>query len=225
MKRLKYKQFQSEIILLNVRWYLAYPLSYRNLEEMMKDRGLDLAHTSIYRWVQDYSKVLVKNFNKRKLPVSKSWRMDETYIKVRGKWKYLYRAVDKHGMTVDFMLSSKRDVKAAASFLCKAIGNNVTPEKINIDCSGANTSGIELYNDVSGTNIEIRRCKYLNNIVEGDHFGIKKVLTASKGFKRMHSARNTIYGAEVIRMIRKGQLWPEGSVYSNQFEAFVSLVA
>ena len=88
-----------------------------------------------------------------------------------------------------------------------------------------NTAGIELYNDVSGTNIEIRRCKYLNNIVEGDHFGIKKVLTSPKGFKRMHSARNTIYGAEVIRMIRKGQLRPEGSLYSNQFEAFVSLVA
>ena len=148
-------------------WYLAYPLSYRNLEEMMNDRGLELAHTSIYRWVQEYSKALVKNSNKRKRPVSRSWRMDETYIKVRGKWKYPYRAVDKNGMTVDFMLSGKRDVKAAASFLCKAIGNNGTPEKINIDCSGANTSGIELYNDVPGTNIEIRRCTYLNNIVEG----------------------------------------------------------
>ena len=126
---------------------------------------------------------------------------------------------------MDFMLSSKRDVKAAASFLCKAIGNNGTPEKINIDCSGANTAGVELYNDVSGTNIGIRRCKYLNNIVAGDHFGIKKVLTSPKGFKRMHSVINTIYGAEVIRMIRKGQMHLEGSVYSNQFEAFVSLVA
>lgn len=151
--------------------------------------------------------------------------MDETSITVRGTWKYLYRSVDKNGMTVDFMLSSKRDVKAAASFLCKAIANNGTPDKINIDCSGAHTAGIKLYNDVSGTQIEIRTCKYLNNIVEGDHFGIKKVLTSPKGFQRMHSARNTIYGAEVIRMIRKGQLRPEGSVYSNQFEVFVSLAA
>ncbi len=225
MKRLKYKQFQAEIILLNVRWYLAYPLSYRNLEEMMKDRGLELDHTSIYRWVQEYSKVLVKNFNKRKRPVSRSWRMDETYIKVRGEWKYLYRAVDKHGKTVDFMLSSKRDVSAAASFLCKAIGNNGIPEKINIDRSGANTAGISLYNHLASTNIEIRRCKYLNNIVEGDHFGLKKTLTSVKGFKRMRSARNTIYGSEVIRMILKDQLKPSGSVRSNQFEAFVSLVA
>ena len=110
MKRLKYKHFHADIIFLSVRWYLAYPLSYRNLEEMMNDRGIKIDHTSIYRWVQEYSPKLVKNFNKRKRPVSKSWRMDETYIKVRGKWRYLYRAVDKQGKTVDFMHSSRRIV-------------------------------------------------------------------------------------------------------------------
>jgi putative transposase len=151
--------------------------------------------------------------------------MDETYIKVRGKWRYLYRAVDKQGKTVDFMLSGKRDVSAAASFLCRAIGNNGVPDIINIDKSGANTAGINLYNQIESSSIEIRRCKYLNNIVEGDHFGLKRTLTSVTGFKRMRSAKNTIYGAEVIRMIRKDQLEPSGLVRLSQYESFKGLVA
>ena len=225
MNQLKWRHFHRDIVLLSVRWYLAYPLSYRNLEEMMQDRGIKIDHTTIFRWVQAYSKNLTENFNMRKRPVSSSWRMDETYIKVGGVWRYLYRAVDKQGMTVDFMLSSKRDTIAAANFLCKAIGVNGIPEKINIDQSGATVSGIELYNKVNGSNIEIRQCKYLNNIIEGDHFGLKKNLTTVTGFKRMTSARNSIYGAEVIRMIRKDQLKSTGSVRLSQFEKFKSLVA
>ena len=162
MEQLKWKHFHQDIIFLSVRWYLAYPLSYRNLKEMMNDRGIEVDHTTINRWVQEYSPKLVSQFNKRKRPVCTSWRMDETYIKVGGKWRYLYRAVDKYGMTIDFKLSTKRDVYASASFLCKAIGNNGMPTKINIDKSGANTAAINMYNDVSGTEIEIRQCKYLN---------------------------------------------------------------
>ena len=225
MNQLKWRHFHRDIVLLNVRWYLAYPLSYRDLEEMMQDRGFKIDHTTIFRWVQAYSQILVPNFNLKKRQVSKSWRMDETYIKVGGVWRYLYRAVDKQGMTVDFMLSSKRDTIAAANFLCKAIDVNGIPEKINIDQSGANASGIELFNKVNGSKIEIRQCKYLNNIVEGDHFGLKKTLTTVTGFKRMTSAKNSIYGAEVIRMIRKDQLESTGSVRLSQFEKFKSLVA
>jgi putative transposase len=103
----------------------------------MRDRGLEVNHTSMYRWVQQYSQVIVQNFNKRKRPVSKSCKMDETYIKVRGKWRNLYRAARKQGKTVDFMLSSKRDVSAAASFLCRATRNDGVPDKINIDKSGS----------------------------------------------------------------------------------------
>jgi putative transposase len=149
--------------------------------------------------------------------------MDKTYIKARGKWRYLYRAVDKQGKNVDFMLSSKRDASAAASFLCQATRNNGVLDKINIDKSGANTAGINLYNQIESTNIEIRRCKYLNNIVEGDHFGLKRALTLATGFKRMEPAKNSIYGAEVIRMIRKDQLEPYGLMRRSQFEKFKSL--
>ena len=151
--------------------------------------------------------------------------MDETYIKIRGKWVYLYRAVDKEGLTVDFRLSSKKDKHAAADFLCRAIANNGVPKKINIDKSGANAAGIELYNNLSDTNIEIRQCKYLNNIVEGDHYGLKKTLTSVTGIKRFKAAKSAIYGAEVIRMIRKDQLEYSGSLRPNQYEAFCSLIA
>ena len=198
MNQLKWRHFQRDIILLNVRWYLAYPLSYRNLAEMNEDSGLTVDHTTLYRWVKAYSTILEENFQKRKRSVGTSWRMDETYIKVRGKWVYLYRAVDKEGLTVDYRLSSKRDMSAAANFLCRAIGNNGTPEKINIDQSGANKAGVNFYNNLSGTDIEIRQCKYLNNIVEGDHYSLKKCLTSVTSFKRFRSARNVLYGAEVI---------------------------
>ncbi len=218
MKLTKWRHFHHDIILLNVRWYLAYPLSYRNLEEMMADRGIEIDHKTIYQWVQTYSADLLKSFNRKKRPVNKSWRLDETQIKIKGTWKYLYRAVDNKGDTVDFMLSSKRNQVAAANFLCRSINNNEVPDKINIDQSGANTAGIELYNQVTGAKIEIRQCKYLNNIIEGDHFGLKKSLTSSTGFKRFETAKNSIYGTELIRMIRKNQYDFNGSVRASQFE-------
>ena len=139
----KWRHFQSDIILTCVRWYLAYPLSYRNIEEMMKERGVDVDHTTINRWVLKYTPEIEKKFRKYKNPVGRSWRMDETYIKIKGRWKYLYRAVDKEGRTVDFLLTAKRDRKAAKRFFKNAIGTNGTPEKIKIDKSGANTAGIK----------------------------------------------------------------------------------
>lgn len=225
MIEVKWRHFHQDIILLNIRWYLAYPLSYRDLQEMMQDRGISIDHTTIYRWVQAYSDDLLASFNKRKKPVSGSWRMDETYIKVKGRWRYLYRAVDKQGKIIDFMLSSKRDKTAAANFLCRAITINGIPEKINIDQSGANAAGIELYNTVIGTSIEIRQCKYINNIVEGDHFGLKKRLSTTTGFKRFDSAKRSIYGAELIRMIRKEQYDCSGSVRLSQFEILKMVAA
>ena len=166
----KGKHSEREIILTCIRWYLAYALSYRDLEEMMLERGVNVDHTTIYRWMFEYSAFLEDEFKKRKKPVGSSWRMDETYIKVKGEWCYLYRAVDKEGNTIDFLLTKTRNKDDAINFFKKAIDNNGSPEKVNIDKSGSNTAGLTDINkeikDQGGTLIEIRQNKYLNNMIE-----------------------------------------------------------
>jgi putative transposase len=165
--------FPKSIGLQAVFWYLRYSLSYRDIEELMKERGVGLDHATVQRWVVKYTPILETKFRKRKRAVGSSWRIDETYIKVKGKWCYLYRAVDKKGKTIDFLLTKNRDKLAAKRFLIKAIGNNRVPKKITIDGSAANKSALEEYNKENGTSIEIRQVKYLNNIVEQDHRGVK----------------------------------------------------
>ncbi len=200
----KGSQFEQGIILWGVRWYVEYPISYRQLEEMMKERGVEVDHSSLNRWVLKYTQELDKAFRQRKRPVSGSWRMDETYISVRGKWKYLYRAVDKSGDTIDFLLTAKRDHKAAMRFLRKAIMQNGLPVKITIDKSGANASAVNGYNEEADTEIELHQVKYLNNIVEQDHRAVKRVSRPMLGFKSFWSATKTLAGIEVMHMIRKG---------------------
>jgi putative transposase len=158
--------FPQDIILMGVRWYVAYPLSYRHVEELMEERGVPIDHATIQRWVVKYSPLLEEAFHRRKRPVWISWRMDETYIKVKGQWRYLYRAVDKQGQTIDFLLTEHRDEAAALRFLKKAIRRHGVPEKITIDGSAANEAAIKSYNEAHGTAIVIRKTKYLNNIVE-----------------------------------------------------------
>lgn len=138
----KGRHFPKDMILMSVRWKLAYPLSYRNIEELMEERGGSLDHSTVQKWVVHYAPQLENAFRKRKKPVGISWRMDETYVKVSGKWVYLYRAVDKEGNTIDFMLSEKRDRPAVLKFFKKAIGSSGLPQKVNIDKSGSNTAVI-----------------------------------------------------------------------------------
>ena len=212
------RHFPKDVILTTIRWYLRYNLSYRDIEELIAERGIDLDHSTLNRWVIRYTPGLVTNAKKHKRRVGVSWRFDETYIKVRGQWKYLYRAVDKDGDTIDFLLTAKRDTKAALRFLRQAIRNNGTPVKINIDKSGANTAAIEAYNKESGASIEIRQCKYLNNIVEQDHRRVKQKTRAALGFKAFYSAHATVVGVELINMIRKGQVRPiPGGSFIQQF--------
>ena len=216
MIEFKGSHFERDVILWGVRWYVAYPISYRQLEEMMDERGVEVDHSTLNRWVLKYVPLLETQFCARKRSVGSSWRLDETYVKVRGVWKYLYRAVDKAGATVDFLLTAKRDCKAALRFLRKAIRCNGTPIKITIDKSGANTAAIGSYNTDRKAGIEMRQIKYLNNIVEQDHRAIKRQIRPMLGFKSFWSAAVTLAGVELMHMIRKGQLLRRGELCSAQ---------
>ena len=206
----KWKHFVGEIILLNVRWYLKYPLSYRNLKEMMIERGIQVDHSTIMRWMHQYSPEIEKKIRRHLRPTNDSWRVDETYIKVKGEWKYLYRAVDSNGNTIDFMLSAKRNKKAAKRFLKKALGSkhNQMPRAITVDKNPAYPSAVnELKNDrILPQNVSLRQIKYLNNIVEQDHRSIKQIVRPILGFQSFHTAIKTLKGIEIMHMIKKGQV-------------------
>jgi putative transposase len=220
-KVIKRQHYPLEVMLTCVRWYVAYPLSLRHIEEIMAERGVSVDHATVHRWSLKILPVLAKVSRRRQRPVGKSWRMDETYIKVRGCWKYLYRAVDRDGATVDFLLTARRDEAAARRFLERAINRHGEPDKITIDKSGANTAAINSYNAEHKASIEMRQCKYLNNIVEQDHRAIKRVTRPMLGFKSFWCARILLAGIETMHMIRKRQLGP-GSTASAA-EQFYSL--
>ena len=206
----KWKHFQPEIILLNVRWYGRYALSYRDLEEIMAERGLSVDHSTLNRWVLQYGPELDKRCRPHRRPTHDSWRVDETYVKVKGEYKYLYRAVDSSGQTLDFMLSAKRDTKAAKRFLKKALKarHTQTPRVINVDKHAAYPPAVdELKKEETLTeDTELRPIKYLNNLIEQDHRRIKRLVKPGLGFDSFNTARRTLKGYEAMAMIRKGQI-------------------
>ena len=217
-------RYSAEIIVHAVWLYCRYALSYRDVEEILKDRGILVDHATIQRWVYKFAPIFEKEFRKRKKRVGTSWRMDETYLKVNGNWHYYYRAVDKNGDTVDYLLRSKRDTIGAHAFFKKATKNNGDPHKINIDKSGSNSAGINAINKENGTDIEVRQNKYLNNRIEGDHRFIKRRTRPMLGFKKSNSAKRTLSGIETIHMIRKNQL-KDGDPKLTNYGKFVSLLA
>ena len=206
----KWRHYQLESILLCVRWYCAYPLSYRQLAEMVNERGMDVHYTTVFRWVQEYAPELDKRCRPHLQLTNNSWRVDETYVEVKGKWKYLYRAVDSKGNTLDFLLTAKRDAQAAKRFLRKALKavHNQEPRVINVDKSAAYPKAIDelKVKEELHEQVELRQNKYLNNIVEQDHRGIKRLVKPGMGFGSFNTARRTIRGYEAINMLRKGQI-------------------
>jgi transposase-like protein len=206
----KWRHYESEIILLCVRWYLRYALSYRDLEEMMRERGLSLDHTTIYRWVQAYAPELEKRIRPHLRPTNDSYRVDETYVKIKGESKYLYRAVDSTGQTIDFMVSAKRDARAAKRFFHKMLKtpSHSSPRVINVDKNQAYPPAVEQMKE-EGTlpnRTQLRQCKYLNNIIEQDHRFIKRRVNPGLGFFSFNTAWRTIRGYEMMNVIRKGQI-------------------
>ncbi|WP_322864762.1 IS6 family transposase (plasmid) [Aquicoccus sp. G2-2] len=220
----KGSQYPKPVILYAVFFYVRYAVSYRDLEEIMAEREVEVDHATLNRWVVKFSPLIATNAQARKKPTAISWRMDETYIRVRGKWTYLYRAVERDGQTLDFMLSERRDTAAARRFFKRAVVTNGIPDRIAIDKSGANLAGLQSLNIIlkftnAGRIINIVQSKYLNNIVEQDHRFIKRVTRPMLGFKAFHSIAATLAGIEVAHMIRKEQLGQTGLSAFNQLAA------
>ncbi|MGI4946145.1 MAG: IS6 family transposase [Janthinobacterium lividum] len=206
----KGRQFTAEVILWAVRWYLMFPISYRDLELMLEDRGVDVDHTTIFRWIQDYAAELAKRVRPHIRRSNGSWRVDETYVRVKGRWTYLYRAVDSRGQTIDFLLSVRRNAEAAKRFFRKAMGqpHTVNPRTITVDKNPAYPkAAAEMKIDGELPRFaRLRQCKYLNNIVEQDHRRIRRLLRPGLGFGGFWTARRTLAGFEAMAMIRKGQI-------------------
>lgn len=218
----KWKHYQPEIILLTVRWYLRYNLSFRNLVEMMEERGLLMAHTTIMRWVHQYGPELDKRVRRHLKPTNDSWRVDETYIKVKGQWMYLYRSVDSEGNTIDFYLSESRDKQAAKRFFKKALAFSCVskPRVITVDKNPAYPIAIQELKEEKQIpeGIQLRQVKYLNNIIEQDHRFIKKRIRPMLGLKSLQTAKRIIAGIEAMHMIKKGQTLQREKSVQNQKE-------
>src|SRR5215203_4416579 len=206
-KEFKGRQFTAEVILWAARWYLMFPISYRDLELMLQDRGVAVDHTTLFRWIQVYAPELEKRIRPHLHRSNGSWRVDETYVKVKGRWTYLYRAVDSRGQTIDFRLSAKRDAAAAKRFFRKALGQPHTrnPRTITVDKNAAYPAAVtamkregELWRFS-----RLRQVKYLNNIVEQDHRRIKRLVRPGLGFGSLPTTRRTLVGYEGIAMIER----------------------
>ncbi|MBD5797767.1 IS6 family transposase [Bacillus pseudomycoides] len=202
--------FAPEPILLTVRWYPRYNLSFRDLVEMMEERGLSIAHTTIMRWVHQYGPELDERVRRHLKTTNDSWRVDETYVKVKGQWMYLYRAVDSEGNTIDFYLSESRDKQAAKRFFKKALAAShiCKPRVITVDKNPAYPVAIQELKEEKHMpeDIQIRQVKYLNNIVEQDHRFIKKRVRSMLGSKSYETATSILSGVEAMHMMKKGQL-------------------
>jgi transposase-like protein len=203
----KGRHFDREIIILCVRWYLRFKLSYRDLVEMIAERGVDLAHTTIMRWIQRFVPEFEKRWNRFAYKAGRSWRVDQTYVKIKGRWTYLYHA-DSDGKTIDFLLRANRDVAAAKAFFQRAFNSQSRlPRAITLDGYQASHRAARefLGEHRRGGRTEARSSKGLNNLIEQDHRSLKLRLGPMLGFKRFRRASITIAGIELMHRIRKGQ--------------------
>jgi transposase-like protein len=220
----KGRHFDRSVILLCIRWYLAYNLSLRNLEEMMAERGVSVDHATIHRWIIRYSPELLERFNQRKRTVTAKWHVDETYIKVRGRWMYLYRAIDSNGDPVEFWFSERRNLTAAKRFLARALRRHGRPEQIIIDGSQTNREAV-LSCDTTDR-LQDRSCRKLKPIrIEQDHRAIKRRVRPMLGFKSVNSARAVLSGVEMVHMMRKGQAKYARNTQLSLAEQFERLAA
>jgi IS6 family transposase len=222
----KGRQFTAEVILWAVRWYLQFPISYRALERMLADRGVAVDHATLYRWIQAYAPELDRRLRPHLRLTSGSWRVDETYLRVKGRWTCLYRAVDSRGQTIDFLLSAGRDAAAARRFFRKGLDQprTVNPRTITVDKNAAYPCATKRMKKAGELwrFSKLRQAKYLNNIVEQDHRRIKRLVRPGLGFGSFHTARRTLAGYEIMAMVGKGQV---SAIPANDMAAQSAFVA
>jgi transposase-like protein len=206
----KWRHFEPSLTLLCVRRYCRYQLSYRDLEEMMKERGISVGHTTVWRWVQRYAPEINRRMRPHLKMSDTSYRLDETYVKVGTRWKYLYRAVDSAGDATEFLLSAKRDVSAAKRFFKKMMRSEHRrlPSSISVDKNAAYPEAFGASQDecIVPKDCKLRRVKYLNNVIEQDHRFIRRRRRAMQCFRSFHTAERTLEGIESRHMMRKGQV-------------------
>ena len=221
----KWRQTAPELILGAVRWYLRYSLSLRNIEELLAERGLEADHTTIWRWVQRYGPELEQRLRRQLKPTNKSWRVDETYIRVKGRWCCHYRAIDSTGATIDFLLSVLHDATAAKRLFRQALSDPSHPQRRVINTDQARLYGAAIA-AVKAEGTLHRRCRhrpvqYLNNILEQDHRAIERRVKAKQSFREFRAARRTMTGYEAMHMIRKGQARWVSDDYIRQQNQFI----
>ncbi len=224
----KRRHFAPEIILMAVRWYLRYSLSLRDVEELLTERGLSVDHTTIWRWVQHYAPELEQRLRSHCQPTNDSGRVDETYMRVKGKWVYLYRAVDSSGATLDFLLSEQRDTNAAKRFLAQVLRgeNHPAPRVINTDKHVGYPPALQALREegVLTADCQHRAVKYLNNVIEQDHRAIKRRVKASGHFRSFASAAVTLAGYEAMHSLRKGQVAVVPSADARAQNCFIEVL-
>jgi len=220
------RHFTSEVILWALRWHLAFPISYRDFASMLADRGVKVDHTTLFSWVQAYAPILEEWIRRHLRPCKGPWRMDETYIKIKGAWTYLYRAVDSLGQTIDFVFSVRLDASAAQRFFRKALRqpHTVSPRMITVD---KNPAYLRAMRDLKRAGqlwrfSLLRQRKYLNNIVEQDHHRIKRLMRPSMGFDSLQTARRTLASYEAMPMVRKRQVHNVGGRDMNAQAIFLA---
>ncbi|QGP40398.1 IS6 family transposase [Piscirickettsia salmonis] len=206
----KWKHYSGEIILWLVRWYGHYALSYRDLKEIAAERGLEIERSTICRWVHEYGSQIAKRLRPHFRQTCASWRLDETLVKIKGRWYYLYRAIDKYGHTLDWMLSRQQNAKAAMRFFKKAIAQPYvkSPRVVNVDKHASFPPAHQKAKDegVFSSQCKLRRVKYLNNCIENDHKAVNRKSRFRQWYQSLSTARPTIDIMEAMRMVQKGQL-------------------
>jgi transposase-like protein len=215
--------FPPDVIVLAVRWYLRFALSYRDVEELLADRGVEVDHVTIYRWVQRFTPLLAEAARPCRHAVGDRWQVDETYVKVAGQWRYVYRAIDQFGQVIDVFVSRQRDAKAARRFFQRAIGSTkVTPAEVTTDQAPVYPAVLE---ELLSTAWH-RTDRYANNHIEADHGRLKSRLHPMRGLKQDRNARIVIAGHALVQNLRRGhyELAVEEPVARRVTVAFDELV-